>query len=206
MRNRIALLSALLIGCCLTGCEKNWADTKIDSEKALIVTPAGTTKASDGKRMKDGTFAYPIGSVFCGGGVADPQEGSSHRCHFYQEKFTEGPRRSEVESLVAIYGFRYRDVEYTEPGQYIDHIYINGLDASLGLGTSLMIPMNQGKYNGENELIKDVQIKSYKLASYNDNEGHQNPDADIHIVITSKAGDIITIRFANGVTPHDGYY
>lgn len=92
------------MGCCLTGCEKNWTDTIIDSEKALIVTPAGTTKADGGKQMKD------------------------------------------------------------------------------------------------------VQIKSYKLASYNENEGHQNPDADIHIVITSKAGDIITIRFAHGVTPHDGYY
>lgn len=194
------------MGCCLTGCEKNWTDTKIYSEKALIVTPAGTTKADGGKRMKDGTFTYPIGSVFCGGAVADPQKGSSHRCHFYQEKFTEGPRWSEVEALVVIDGFRYRDVEYNEPGQYIDYIRINGLDASLGLGTGLTIPMNQGKYKGENELIKDVQIKSYKLASYNENEGHQNPDADIHIVITSKAGDIITIRFAHGVTPHDGYY
>ena len=63
--------------------------------------------------------------------------------------------------------------------------------------------MEQGKYKGGNELIKDVQIKSYTFSSYS--EGQQNKDADINIVIISTTGDIITIHFADDITPVDGY-
>ena len=84
-------------------------------------------------------------------------------------------------------------------------IYINGLDEMLGLGTNLVIPMNQGKYEGGNDLIQDVQIQSYKFATYINKNGDQNRDADIRILITSKAGDELLIRFMNDVTPRDGY-
>lgn len=205
MRYKIALISILLMGCCLMGCEKGVFGSDDANGNALIVKPASATKAMSGKLTKDGAFVYKIGSVFHGGADADPEKGSSHRCHFYQEKFAEGPRWNEVQALVEINGFHYNGVDYHEPGQYIDQIIINGLDESLGFGAYLNIPMNQGKYEGGNELIKDVQIKSYKFASYIDYEGHQNKDADINIIITSTAGDIITIRFANDVTPNDGY-
>lgn len=206
MRYKIALISSLLMGCCLMGCEKGVFGSDDANGNALIVKPASATKADGGTFTKDGTLVYSIGSVFVGGGIADPSKGSSHRCHFYQEKFEKGPRWNEVEALVTIYGFRYTGVEYNLPGQYIDQIIIKGLDESLGFGVCLDIPMNQGKYEGGNKLIKDVQIKSYQFASYIDYEGHQNKDADINIVITSTDGDIITIRFANDVTPYDGYY
>lgn len=206
MRYKTVLISALLMGCCLTGCEKGVFGTDDVNGNALVVKPASATKVEGGSFTKDGTLVYTIGSVFVGGGIADPSKGSSHRCHFYQEKFTEGPDWDEVEALVTIYGFRHKGIEYNLPGQYIDRIIVNGLDESLGFGTCLNIPMNQGKYEGGNEQIKDVQIKSYKFASYIDYEGHQNKDADINIVISSTAGDIITIRFANDVTPYDGYY
>lgn len=205
MRHNITLLSILLMGCCLFGCEKGVSDTD-DNGNAVVVTPAAATKADSGTLTKNGDFVYSIGSVFVGGGIADPSEGSSHRCHFYKEKFTEGPNWDEVEALVEIYGFRYNGVDYQESWQCIDEIIINGLDESLGFGPRLHIPMNQGEYQGGSELIKDVKIKSYRFASYIDYQGHQNKDADINIVITSTAGDIITIRFANDVTPYDGYY
>lgn len=195
MTHKISLLSALLMGCCLIGCETGESGPEDANGNALVVKPANA---------KNGTLVYPIGSVFAGGADAEPEKGSSHRSHFYREKFEKGPRWDEVEALVEIYGFHHNGIDYNEPGQIVDQIRINGLDESLGLGTSLKIPMQQGKYKGGNELIKDVRIKSYTFSSYS--EGHLNKDADINIVITSTKGDVITIRFANDITPYDDYY
>lgn len=188
---QIVLLSTLLMGCLFWGCEKVIIGPDIHGDEPIVATDTFS-----GTISKNGNLVFSIGSVFVGGGTANPLEGSSHRCHFYQEKFETGPNWNEVEAIVEIYGFRHYGIEYNKPGQYIDQIRLNGLT----------IPMNQGKYEGGNELVKDVQIKSYKFASYIDNDGHQNKDADINIVITSTAGDIITIKFANDVTPYDGYY
>ncbi len=58
--------------------------------------------------------------------------------------------------------------------------------------------MKQGKYQGENRLIKEVQIKSYQLPSL------ANDKAVIEIVITSMAGDSIIIHFANADILNDG--
>lgn len=196
MRYKIALISILLVGCCLVGCERREFGIDYVDVNALVVKPASKANA----------LVYTIGSVYVGGGTANPSEGSSHRSHFYHEKFADNPNRTGVEALVTIRGFRHNGVDYTLPGQFIDQILINGLDESLGLGSPLYIPMNQGKYEGGNEQIKDVQIKSYSFASYNEQEGHQNRDADINIVITSTAGDFITIRYANDLTPYDGYW
>lgn len=204
MKIRIAAFAALM-ALLLSGCEKVNSDENAVKD-ALTIKPAALTKSDNGVKMQDGTVVYSIGSVFVGGGVADPSKGSTHRCHFYQEKFTEGPNWDEVAALVSIWGFRYTGVEYTQPGQYIDHIYINGIDESLGLGSYLSIPMEQGKYKGGNELISDVRIVSYQFSSYNQAQGNLNSDANIHIVITTKAGDIITLLYQNGVTPYDGYY
>lgn len=204
MKIRIAAFAALM-ALLLSGCEKVNSDENALKD-ALTIKPAALTKSDNGVKMQDGTVVYSIGSVFVGGGVADPSKGSTHRCHFYQEKFTEGPNWDEVAALVSIWGFRYTGVEYTQPGQYINHIYINGIDESLGLGSYLSIPMEQGKYKGGNELISDVRIVSYQFSSYNQAQGNLNSDANIHIVITTKAGDIITLLYQNDVTPYDGYY
>lgn len=204
MKIRIAAFAALM-ALLLSGCEKVNSDENALKD-TLTIKPAALTKSDNGVKMQDGTVVYSIGSVFVGGGVADPSKGSTHRCHFYQEKFTEGPNWDEVAALVSIWGFRYTGVEYTQPGQYINHIYINGIDESLGLGSYLSIPMEQGKYKGGNELISDVRIVSYQFSSYNQAQGNLNSDANIHIVITTKAGDIITLLYQNDVTPYDGYY
>ena len=205
MNYRITLFIALL-SLTLTACENIGFEIGETRDNALTVKPAVGTRVDKGVQAKNGSLVYSIGSVFVGGGIADPSLGSSHRCHFYQEKFTTGPRWNEVEALVEIHGFRHNGVDYTKPGQYIDQILINGLDESLGLGNPLYIPMNQGRYEGGNDLIKDVRIQSYQFATYINQTGDQNKDSDIRITITSKAGDTITIRFVNEVTPYDGYY
>ena len=78
---------------------------------------------------------------------------------------------------------------------------INGIDDSLGLGTSLDIQLNQGVYEGTNELIKDVRFNSYKFSSSSTNH---TKDCDIDIIITTSKGDVISIHFANEETPWDG--
>ena len=83
MRYKLALISTLLMGCCLIGCEKGILDSDNANGNAVIVKPANTTKADSGTLTKDGTLVYSIGSVFVGGSIADPSKGSSHRCHFY---------------------------------------------------------------------------------------------------------------------------
>ena len=204
MKTRIAAIAALM-ALVLSGCEKVNSDANAVKD-ALTIKPAALTKSDNGVKMQDGSVVYSIGSVFVGGGVANPSKGSSHRCHFYQEKFTEGPSWDEVAALVVIWGFRYAGVDYTQPGQYIDQIYINGIDESLGLGAYLSIPMEQGKYKGGNPLVSDVRIVSYQFSSYNQAQGSLNSDAKIHIIITTKAGDVITLLYENDVTPYDGYY
>ena len=201
MNLRITTFAALL-ALLLTGCEKMTDANAV--KNALTIKPAQTK--SDGVRKLNGSYVYSIGSVFVGGGVAKPSKGASHRCHFYQEKFTEGPRWDKVEALVTILGFRYKGVEYTQPGGYIDQIYISGIDPSLGLGANLDIPMEQGRYKGGNPLVSDVRIVSYQFSTYNQEQNSLNSDAHIHIVIYSVAGDIITILFKDDVTPYDGYY
>ena len=208
MKPRIALLAVSLITC-LTGCDKFGSGPENKYKDALVVKTVKSsvaTRADNGMVSKDGTYVFPIGSVFVGGAIAEPSKGSSHRCHFYTEKFTEGPNWDDVPCLVYIGGFRWKDVEYTKPGQYIDYIVLNFPNEIPGLGTLIRIPMEQGKYNGGNELIKNVKINSYQFASFVDYSGAQNKDADIDIVITTTAGDKLSLVFKNDVTPYDGYY
>ena len=107
-----------------------------------------------------------------------------------------------VEALVEIYGFVYNGIDYTDHSLCIENIVINGLDEALGLGNNLSIKMNQGKYEGDNNLIKDVQINSYKLHPVDD-ELRKN-DSDINIIITAISGVIITIRYSNAPVLWDG--
>ena len=205
MKPGYAFLAAMLT-VCLGGCGKDGPDK--DFRNALVVSTASSaqaTRAGNGGASDGKTFVFPIGSVFVGGAIADPSMGSSHRCHFYTEKFTEGPRWDEVDALVTIYGFRYKGVEYTKPGQYIDSISILLPEEVRGLGTLIYIPMEQGQYKGGNESIRDVRINSYQFSTCYDYY-NLNKDADIDIVITTTAGDRISLVFKNDVTPYDGYY
>ena len=197
MNKSIAYVVSIIAGLLLFGCVKD----PIDSPGMNVITvhPA---------KSHNGDALYPIGSVFVGGGTVDPSKGLSNRCHIYKEQFAEGPAWDKVQALVEIYGFKYNDVEYQSPDQYVEQIIINGLDESLGLGTTIDIPMKQGKYQGGNDLIESVRIQAYKFSSsrYEDGQIEYNDDADINIVIKSKKGDVISILYSNATTPWDGYY
>lgn len=197
MKSKLLLVVSLMAGCCLVGCQKEPIES---NENAVIIKPANTSQIDKSLLTKEGTIAYPILSAILGGGVINPREGSTYFCQVGCDKLTE-----EDESLIVyIQGFRHYGVDYTFPGQQVDMITISGLEESLGLGKNLIIPLSQGIYEGGNEMIKDVQIISLKGSTI-DAHGTSNKDADINIVIYSKAGDIITIRFANDVTKHEGF-
>lgn len=191
---------ALMIGCCLVSCNKDSDDTT--NENALVIKPAKAIISNVHSVSKDGTVVYPIGSVFVGGGISGFDSGASYKCYFYREMYTVEPE--EYESLIVyLSGFWHNGVEYTVPGQQLDLIAIRGLDPSLGLGTKLDIPLNQGVYEGGNVLIREVIINSLK-SSTSDNLGTLNKDADINIIIHTTVGDLITIRYVNDITYHRG--
>lgn len=206
MKYRIAFFAALLL-ICLSGCETLNSEEDYSSyPNALIIKPAQESRVNAGLLTKEGTVLYSFGSAFVGGGIADPNEGSSHRCHFYRESFMNAPNGPETEPIVYIEGFRHAGTDYTKPGQLIDRIYLLGLDESLGLGENLDIPLNQGKYEGGNKLIKDVRIDHYQFETdITTFLGEKNKEAKIDIVITSMAGDILIIHFANAAIRNDGY-
>lgn len=205
MKKIFVTLAALFI-LASTGCDNSVIMNSSSLKNALIIKPATTTKANSFVNTKDGAIVYSIGSAFAGGAVSNPEKGSSHRCHFYQETYSEAPNWNEVEALVTITGFRYSGVNYTEPGQYVERIIINSLDETLGLGERLIIPLEQGKYNGGNPFVSNVQFVSYQLSSYNTQHNNLNKDANINIVITTVDGGVISILYENKITLYDGYY
>ena len=171
------------------------------NNNAIIFIP--TRMSNTGTR----TLIIPIGSALTGGGLIDPSLGNSRYISFYQGRYTQDSEeiiKRSVEPIIILNGFVYYNVAYTRPGQFINQIIINGIDESLGLGKRLDINMNQGQYEGDNELIKDVLIYSLKFASFKDSY-HMNKDCDMDIVIITTNGVIISIHFANEETPPDGW-
>lgn len=133
-------------------------------------------------------------SAFVGGAVADPSIGSSHRLHIYEKNYSSGPRWNEVKEVVHITGFRYTGTDYPNLGACISSITVNGTSS---IGT-LVIPLNQGKYEGGNELVSSVKIANYSF-------GSQDEKAQIDIRITLKDNQTIDILYS-GPAHYDGYY
>ena len=146
MRMRIPIVLMLIAGLLLSvGCEKYTSDE-----------PASSGVYLGGKRV------VSIGSTFIGGGIASPLLGSSHLCQMYEQYFEQGQSWNQVASVVTITGFRYTDVTYSEPGQYLDFISISG--AVLDLDTPLVILLNQGEYKGGCELVSSVRITNIEIS------------------------------------------
>ena len=188
MKLRITFV-AVLLTLSLTSCEKGWFGIGGVRNNSLTVN-AFKTRSDNGIQTKEGTWVYTIESAFHWGCIPEAWKSVQHY-FFYQEKFTTWPG-IKMDPLVQMGGIRYMDVEYTEPGQFIDWISIDGLDESLGFSGGLYIPMNQGKYEGGNELIRNVRIHSCQIKS---NIDGLSQDADIRIVITMTEGGTITLRF-----------
>ena len=166
--------------------------------------PNSSAEPNSGGIYLDDICAVPLGSTFMGGGVANPLEGTSHRCHIYEKYFEEGPRWNEVASVVTITGFRHTGVTYSEPGQFIDLISING--AVLKADTSLDIPLEQGKYKGGCDQVSSVKITNYDSGTVKDRvTGEKNNDGKIDIEISLKDGRTLRIHYL-GKIPYDGYF
>ena len=181
-------LSMLMIVAALSSCEKMAIDKTYGN--ALIIRSA---------RADNIVGTYSIGSAYQGGSVVGSDYVYFH-LKLYPEKYS-SPPDPFVNTIVEINGNIRSQKEVKDLGECVDQIVINGLDESLGLGSRLDILMNHGVYEGDNEKIKEVSVKSLKLATYKDSIQKQNKDCDIYIVIESTAGDVITIRFAHEATP-----
>lgn len=194
------LITFLFLLECLCGCES--LNISRNHQNALTIKPAKGSQVDSRLLSRKGEVVVSIESAFRGGGISDIKEGAAYRCHFYHEKYPEGYEDlGYAKPTVWIDGFVYHNgVEYTKPGQQIERILIMELDESLGLGSYLNIPMNQGVYEGKNDLIRDVQINSYQLPS-----DVNAKDSNIDIVIISTAGDIISLHYANQEIPFDGF-
>lgn len=186
------LLSGLFL---LVGCDKYTGDDEPASSSDEL--------AMSGVYL-DGECIVPIGSTFMGGGVADPNKGSSHRCNMYEQFFEYGPSWDLVTSVVAISGFQYTDVTYSKPGQIINYIGING--TVLNLDTSLAISLEQGEYKGGCELVSSVMITNYNAGTVKNRiTGEKNDDGKIDIAISLKDGRTLCIHY-RGKVLYDGYY
>lgn len=148
----------------------------------------------------DNRLETELKSAFAGGAIANPSAGHSHRLHIYEEYFTEGPKWNEVKEDVLVTGFLHRGTDYPNLGDCISSLTVNG-PSSIG---TLVIPLNQGKYEGGSELVSSVTIASYSLGTLND-DGSTKENARIDIRITLKDSRTIDIRYS-GPTPYDGYY
>lgn len=199
MKYKLAFFAALLL-VCLSSCET--LNINKDNRNALVIKPARHSNVDPGALTNEGTLYYSFGSLFFGG-LADYEKSSAPNCEIFHGAYTVCPRWDVEEPLVSISAVWYNDVEYTKPGQAIERICITGLDESLGLGSTICIPMKQGKYKGGNDLIRNVRINAYQYGWDITFPGDKIPKADIDIIITSKAGDVINIYFSGDTTPRD---
>ena len=114
MRRYLFIISALVFTVGFASCNAtDWPDDEDGflNQELVIKNADGTEFKTKNKLAIGNKKSYPIGSVFVGGGVADPSKGSSHRCHFYGESFTEGPNWDKVPAMVYIGGFRHTGTE-----------------------------------------------------------------------------------------------
>ena len=172
---RLAFVWTIIL---LAGCQKEVPNGAVTD--ALTVKPAGNAPE----------LVYPIGSVFYSSDsfMEDGKMFKGLSYSFCRDKLTQLNSNDSI--LVTISGRQYNDINYTEQGQWIENISISKLDESLKLGTSISIPLEHGVFIGDNDLINDVRINAFQ-------------STDIDIVITTKAGDIITIVFTGIVLIDD---
>ena len=182
---RVLFLAALAV--LVMACEKYTSD-KLESSGVYL----------------NGECVVPLGSTFWGGGIAQPSKGSSHRCHMYEYGYETGPLWSEATSVVTILGFRHKGTTYSKPGQFIDTIVIDG--SVLKLDAPLLIPLEQGVYQGGCDLVSAVRIQNYDGGTVKDRmTGVMNDDGKIDIAISLTDGRTLRVHY-RGRIPYDGYY
>ena len=174
---------------------------------ALAVLSAACSDYSSDDHKSSGIYlnerrVVSIGSVFMGGGTANPSKGSSHQCHIFENSYEYMP--AGVPCIVYINGFRYADVNYSKPGLYLEGVYID--EAVLESDSPLSIRLNQGKYEGGCESVSAVDIINYDRGTVKtQSTGEMNDDGKIDILISLKGGRKLRIHY-RGKIPFDGCY
>ena len=185
MRKTLYLLLLLIsLSGCLTNCSKFGNETNM-----IHVISA-----------KYEQFFYKVGSVFLGYHI----KYDSIVSRFFSNNYSTYPEGPENTPLLIVEQRIYQGLNYDETltgDQIVERICINGLNESLGLGSTLDIPMHQGQYTGKNELVKNVQLGVFHMPDYEENEENY---LSFNITITSIKGDKINI-IINKITPvrHD---
>lgn len=208
----IAITSAIV-----PACEKGPFDTKDSYNNAVFIKQAQTTIIGGRMLSKDSVLVYPINAACWEGGIPTNKTFS---IKFYKEKYTDNPHLDEA--FVVISGnittglfdlpadpsgkVDYTDYcsEHNDPNN-ISQINISGLDEAIGLGPNINLKIKQGNIEGTNGLIQDIRINSFKTMACAAGS-IINADAEIDIVLTTKAKDDITIRFNDIILPDGWYY
>ncbi len=190
MKNLICFIAGVLLACCLTGCQKAQPVAEEPGPEVVEPVPNALTIQLAGESK---TLVYPLLSVFQFGSLYVDREtgrpGGTMNYRFYQEVFSEFPR--DTDPVIAVGGIEFDDVEYTDPGQWITQILMWELDSPRLKGIHI-IPLEMGQYNGGHEKIADVKIESFR-------------PGNMLMVITTTAGDIITLNYTDKILHDDRY-
>lgn len=187
-RNLFLLLPAVLLVLPFSmSCDKD--SLAKNEKKAEIVIKSAT--ASKTEVIPIGTaFTYSFKWTINPEPVYHEGDGTWSRLLFYKEELVSLPETGEAaHCLAVIESFRDADIAYTNLGLTINRITIFNAD-SLGFGETIDIPMNQGKYEGGNDQITSVIIKSFDYSP------------NINVEITTKTGDKIIILYLKGSFIH----
>ncbi len=177
LKHLFSLFSILVLLGCLTNC------SKFGNETNMIHVISAKYEQS----------FYKVGSAFIG--ASRMYEGLVMR--FFCDSFSSYSEGPENTPLLIIEQRIYISHHYDETltgDQIVERICINGLDESLGLGSTLDIPMHQGQYTGKNELVKTVQLGVFHMPESEDDY------LSFQIMITTVKGDRINIHI-NRIIP-----
>ena len=178
LKHLFSLFSILVLLGCLTNC------SKLGNESNYIHVVSAQNEQ----------YFYKVGSAFAGSRIM-AYAGIDLR--FFSDSFSSYPEGSENTPLLIIEQRILQGLNYDETltgDQIVERICINGLDESLGLGSTLDIPMHQGQYTGKNELVKTVQLGVFHMPESEDDY------LSFQIMITTVKGDRINIHI-NRIIP-----
>lgn len=177
------LFASLLFSVCILGCNK--------SEETTITNSGGISI--------DDVQQEELKSAFKGGGTVEPTEGDWSIFYIFSDYYPEYPSR--IKEKISIEGFYYTGKEYTDDKDAVERISLYDIP-SIG---NLIIPMNQGKYEGGNELVSSLTINEFfegRIDFYGENSIE---DARVSISIVLKDNCRIDIRYV-GSALWDGMF
>ena len=173
-------------------------------KRIILIVLAVASLAGCGKMLiteRNGVFIdnakkIELRSAFDGGNDPSPDY-SCNWVYIFPEKYSEDQDLTGIQYAVYIEGIETEGKEYKGHGDNICKITVNDL-ASVG---DLVIPMNQGVYEGGNELVSSVKIVEYSNGAI-DKDGNRVEPSRFIFEIGLVDGRTVVIRYV-GVSFHD---